>query len=58
MLQRANEEIEACTTRHQEETEEWRESCDRLSGSVSRKDNDIALLTEQLQEAQEQVMCV
>ena len=35
-----------------------RESCDRLSGSVSRKDNDIALLTEQLQEAQEQVMCV
>ena len=55
MLQRANDEIEACSIRHQEETEEWRSSCDRLTSSAGRKDNDITMLAEQLEQAQDEV---
>ena len=55
MLQRANDEIEAFSIQHQEELEEWKSSLDRLSSSGEKKDEEIMMLTEQLQHTQVQV---
>ncbi|XP_033634679.1 myosin-11-like isoform X2 [Asterias rubens] len=53
MLQRANDDLRDSALTQQEEMEEWKMSSERLSASLSRKDNEITSLTEQLQEARD-----
>ena len=48
MLQRANDDLRDSALTQQEEMEEWKMSSERLSASLSRKDNEITSLTEQL----------
>ncbi len=55
MLQRANDDLRDSALAQQEELEEWKVSSERLSASLSRKDNEITTLTEQLQEARDKV---
>lgn len=55
MLHRANEDLKEATIKQQEETEEWKGSCDRLSSSLARKESESAALKEKLKEANEQV---
>ena len=55
MLQRANDDLRDSALTQQEEMEEWKMSSERLSASLSRKDNEITSLTEQLQEARDKV---
>eukprot|EP00057_Strongylocentrotus_purpuratus_P023608 XP_011678082.1 PREDICTED: trichohyalin [Strongylocentrotus purpuratus] len=55
MLHRANEDLKEATIKQQEETEEWKGSCDRLSSSLARKESESAVLKEKLKEANEQM---
>ncbi|XP_041464987.1 myosin-11-like isoform X3 [Lytechinus variegatus] len=55
MLHRANEDLKEATLKQQEEMEEWKGSCDRLSSSVARKENESAALKEKLREASDQI---
>ena len=57
MLHRANEDLKEATLKQQEEVEEWKASCDRLSSSLARKENESASLKEKLKDANDQVEC-
>lgn len=55
MLQRANDDLKTHTEKHQDEMEEWKTTCDRLSSNLGRKDSQVTELNDRFNEAHKQV---
>lgn len=56
MLQRANDDLKTHTEKHQDEMEEWKTTCDRLSSNLGRKDSQVTELNDRFNEAHKQVI--
>ncbi|PVD19894.1 hypothetical protein C0Q70_20388 [Pomacea canaliculata] len=54
-LQKANEGIRGGLDHWQEELESWKMTCDRLTSSVSRKENDLKMLADRCHGLEEQL---
>ncbi|XP_070542149.1 LOW QUALITY PROTEIN: uncharacterized protein [Ptychodera flava] len=50
-LQRANEEVKSGALRQQEESEEWKNTSEKLTATINRKESEIIALSNKLQEA-------
>ncbi|PIK60249.1 putative trichohyalin [Apostichopus japonicus] len=55
MLQRANDDLKTHTEKHQDEMEEWKTTCDRLSSNLGRKDSQVTELNDRFNEAHKQI---
>lgn len=47
-LKKANEDLMREATAQQQELDTWKDTCDRLTASVSRKENEIQTLSDRL----------